>query len=44
MSRRPSAKKAAPAGTPAGGTDPRWFDRDVWTHAVNDAGYAVTCR
>ncbi|MEU2228524.1 hypothetical protein ABZ575_36725, partial [Streptomyces sp. NPDC018347] len=22
----------------------KWFDRDVWTHAVNDAGYAVTCR
>ncbi|MFG3029198.1 hypothetical protein ACGFZJ_11860 [Streptomyces sp. NPDC048253] len=22
----------------------KWFDRDVWTRAVNDAGYAVTRR
>ena len=22
----------------------KWFDRDVWTSAVNDAGYTVTRR
>ncbi|MEV5645740.1 hypothetical protein AB0L67_37360 [Streptomyces flaveolus] len=22
----------------------KWFDREVWTRAVNDAGYTVTCR
>nr|AAO50183.1 hypothetical protein [Streptomyces violaceoruber] len=22
----------------------KWSDRNVWTHAVNDAGYAVTRR
>jgi hypothetical protein len=22
----------------------KWFDRDVWTRVVNDAGYAVTRR
>ncbi|MGW7130114.1 hypothetical protein ACWGIA_17460 [Streptomyces bobili] len=22
----------------------KWFDRDVWTAAVNDAGYTVTRR
>jgi hypothetical protein len=22
----------------------KWFDRDVWTRAVNDAGYTVTRR
>ncbi|MFH8411176.1 hypothetical protein ACH4FX_41365 [Streptomyces sp. NPDC018019] len=22
----------------------KWFDRDMWTRAINDAGYAVTRR
>ncbi|MGK5629154.1 telomere-associated protein Tap [Streptomyces sp. URMC 123] len=40
-SRRPSARKAAPAGTPAGGSDPRFENGPLAVVDVDDDGHVV---